>query len=182
MIDPEVARLRRLRGEALLVREIARAFESTQWAADESLPARSACAGWRIARVVSGRLKSHPYAEYQKDAGVAAHVRSRMHAYVLALTRNNRAQGLKTLEAHVNALGRQLNDAIALAWSSDFSEALSRSQSEIKDLGAALARETRSGEVLGRPGVRPSRPEQAVGNLAVGNLAAIDGDWPYLAL
>ena len=80
MIDPEVARLRRLRGEALLVREIARMFESSQWAANESLLDRSACASWRIARVVSGRLRGHPYAEYQKDAGAASRVAARHHS------------------------------------------------------------------------------------------------------
>jgi hypothetical protein len=176
MIDPEVARLRRLRSEALLVREIARTFQSSQWAANESLLDRSACASWRIARVVSGRLKGHPYAEYQKDAGVASRLRNRLHAYCLALANKNRVQALKVLEAHVNALGRQLDDAIALAWSSDFSEALSRSQLEIKTVVATLAEETRSGEMQERPALRPSRPEQVVGNLG-----SLGGDWPYLA-
>jgi hypothetical protein len=177
MVDPEVARLRRLRDEALLVREAARTFESSQWAAKESLLERSACASWRIARLVSGRLRGHPYAEYQKDAGIASQVRNRLHAYCLAVVNKNRVQGLKVLEAHVNALGRQLDDAIALAWSSDFSEALSRSQFEIKTLGAALAEETLSGEIQERPSIRPSRSERVVGDLRT-----FDGDWPYLAL
>jgi hypothetical protein len=177
MIDPEVARLRRLRSEALLVREIARTFESSRWAANESLLDRSACASWRIARVISGRLKGHPYAEYQQDAGVASRVRNRLYAYCLALANKNRVRALKVLEAHVGGLGRQLDDAIALAWSSDFSDALARSQLEIRSLGAALAQETRSGEMPERPALRSSRPGQMVGNLA-----SLEGDWPYLAL
>jgi hypothetical protein len=176
MIDPEVARLRRLRGEALLVREIARMFESSQWAANESLLDRSACASWRIARVVSGRLRGHPYAEYQKDAGAASRTGNRLHAYYLALIRKNRVPALEALEAHVNALGKQLDDVISLAWSSDFSEALSRAQLEIKTLSAALAEETRSGRTQERLAVRPSAERM------VGDLGAFEGDWPYLAL
>jgi hypothetical protein len=176
MIDPEVARLRRLRSEALLVREIARTFESSQRAANESLLDRSACASWRIARVVSGRLKGHPYSKYQKDADVAVRVRNRLQAYYLALTNKNRVRALRVLETHVNALGRRLDDAIALAWSSDFSEALSRSQLEIKTLGAAFAQETGSDQIPEHAVIRPSRPEPMVGDLG-----ALDGDWPYLA-
>jgi len=177
MIDPEVARLRRLRSEALLVREIARMFESSQWAANESLLDRSACASWRIARVVSGRLRGHPYAEYQKDAGAASRTGNRLHAYYLALTHKNRVPALEALEAHVNALGKRLDDAISLAWSSDFSEALSRAQLEIKTLGVALAQETRSGRTQERLAVRPPSPEQMVADLG----PALEGDWPYLA-
>jgi hypothetical protein len=176
MVDSEVARLRRLRSEALLVREIARTFESSRWAANEPLLDTGACASWRIARVISGRLKGHPYTEYQKDAGVLSRVRNRLHAHLLALTTKDRVRALKVLEAHVNGLGRQLDDAIALAWSSDFSAALSRSQFEIRTLGAGLAQETRSGEMQERPVLRPSSTGQTDDSLG-----SLDGDWPYLA-
>jgi hypothetical protein len=179
MIDPEVARLRRLRSEALLVREVARTLASTPWAAKESLLDRTACASWRIARIVSGRLRSHPYAAYQKDAGAAARLADRLHASYLALTHKNRLRALRALQQHVNTLGRRLDDAIALAWSSDFSEALSRSQFEIKALGAAIASQTLSGVPQERPAGRaPARTDGMAGNLG----AALEGDWPYLAL
>jgi hypothetical protein len=178
MIDPEVARLRRLRSEALLVREIARTFESTQWAANESLLDRSACASWRISRVVSGRLRGHPYAEYQKDASAASRAANRLQAFCLALINTNRLSALKVLETHVAALARQLEDAISLAWSSDFSDALGRSQFEIKSLSAALTAETRSGGAEERQALRPARSAEGV----VGEIgAALEGDWPYLA-
>ncbi len=177
MIDPEVARLRRLRSEALLVREIARTFESSQWAANESLLDRSACASWRIARVVSGRLRGHPYPEYQKDAGAATRAANRLHASCLALINKGRLSALKVLEAHVASLARQVEDCISLAWSSDFSEAMARSQFEIKSVAAALAVETCNGGVATRPALRPSRVEGVAGELG----AALEGDWPYLA-
>ena len=179
MIDPEVARLRRLRSEALLVREIARTFESSQWAANESLLDRSACTSWRVARVVSGRLRGHPYAEYQKDAGTASRAANRMHALCLALTRKGRLPALQALESHVNALGRLLDDAVSLAYSSNFSEALCRAQLEIKSLGADLAQEGRGGRADERLVLRPSN----AGRMVVGDLgSALEGDWPYLAL
>jgi hypothetical protein len=177
MIDPEVARLRRLRSEALLVREIARTFESSQWAANESLLDRSACASWRIARVVSGRLRGHPYAEYQKDAGAATHAGNRLQANFLAMINKGRPQALKVLEARVASLARLLDDAISLAWSSDFTEGLSRSQFEIKSLAEALALETGSGGVQERPALHPAGSNAMAGELG----AALEGDWPYLA-
>ncbi len=177
MIDPEVARLRRLRGEALLVREIARKFEATPWARNEPLLSRGACASWRIARVVSGRLRGHPYSEYQRDVSLASRISHHLHAHFLSLAGKDRVRALKALEVHVTALARQLEDAIALAWSSDFSEALSRSHAEIKTVGAALAQETRSGGAHERPAIRTARSERVVGDLG----AALDGGWPYLA-
>jgi hypothetical protein len=127
--------------------------------------------------VVSGRLRGHPYTEYQKDAGAASRTGNRLHALYLALIHKNRVPALRALEAHVNALGKLLDDAISLAWSSDFSEALSRAQLEIKTLSAALAEETRSGRMQERLAVRPSA-ERMVGDLG----SALEGDWPYLAL
>src|ERR1039458_3829146 len=69
MIDPDVSRLRRLRAAALRVRAIARALSSRPYALNDFLLGRGAGASWRIARAVSGRLKAHPYASYQQDAG-----------------------------------------------------------------------------------------------------------------
>jgi hypothetical protein len=167
--------LRRLRGEALLVREVARTFESTAWGARESLFARSACAGWRIARVVSGRLRSHPFVEYQKDASIGSQLRNRLQARYLALASRDRLQALRALDLHLNGLARQLDDAIAIAWSSDFSEALGRSRSEIRAVGAALAQETRECVPQERFGRRAARRVEGIE-------ATLDGDWPYLAL
>ncbi len=178
MIDPEVARLRRLRNEALLVREIARAFESSQWAANDSLLDQSACASWRIARITSGRLRGHPYAEYQKDAGATTRAANRLHAAALALINKGRLPALKVLEAHVAVLARRLEDCIALAWSSDFSAALARSHFEIKLVATALDRAIRQGGAEERPLLRASRPEAApAGELG----ATLESDWPYLA-
>ena len=94
MNDPEVARLRRLRSEALRVRELALALGSTQ-SADDRLLARGACTGWRIARVVSGRLKAHPYLRYQRGVSLGSIVANRLFAGSVATITKDRLQGLR---------------------------------------------------------------------------------------
>jgi hypothetical protein len=178
MIDPEVARLRRLRGEALRVREIARALSSTQWAKNDPLLSRGACASWRIARVVSGKLKAHPYLRYQKGVGVGSLLHNRVLGAYLALVRKNRLQGLKEYEAQLQGLARRLDDARALTWSTDFSDSLGRSQAEIRLLIQALAPETKTVSVPERSPIRgTAHTDSLVGDLA----PSIEGDWPYLA-
>jgi hypothetical protein len=170
MIDPEVARLRRLRSSALRVRAIARSLGSTRFALHDFLFARGACSSWRIARVVSGRLKAHPYLHFQKRASVACHLRNNVLAGFAALFSRSRRQALLMYESELRQLVRQLDDARALTWSTELSDTFGRSQVEIKSLMAALAHETKSP-------LEPVRSASAVGDLA----PRIAGDWPYLA-
>jgi hypothetical protein len=172
MIDPEVARLRRLRGEALRVREIARALGST--AETNDLLTRGAFASWRLARIVSGRLKAHPYLRYQRGVGLGSIVANRLFACVLAATTRDRVQALKRYESQLQALVRHLDDTRALSWSSDFSDTLGRSLYEFQSLLEDLAQVTESG--VGSP-MRAARTDNLVGGLARG----VEGDWPYLA-
>ena len=175
MIDSEVARLRRLRVEALQVREIARGFTCAAWATDDSLLWRGACASWRIARVVSGRLKAHPYLRYQKDVGMSSLVRHRLVASYLALARDNPVKGFREYESRLRTLARHLDDTRALSWSSDFSDALGRSQYELGSILQDLAQITQTAApTLSK---RVPRTESLVGELA----RPIEGDWPYLA-
>ena len=181
MIDPEVARLRRLRDGALRVRQIARRLGAARWGINDPLLTRGACASWRIARVVSGKLIEHPYLRYQQGAGVGSLLGNRLSAEWIAVTRKDRSQGLKALAFELQSLSRQLDDARALTWSTDFSDTLGRSQGEIKNLLQAVAAET--GGMPLEPRLRPARAEGAprtdslVGGLAEG----LEGDWPYLA-
>jgi hypothetical protein len=188
MIDPEVARLRRLRDEALRVREIARRLATVRWGIEEPLLARGACASWRIARVVTGKLIEHPYLHYRKGAGVGSLIGNRLAAQWTALASNDRSSGLKAYVSALESLARQLGDARALTWSTDFSDALGRSQSEIKTLLQSLAieihgAETESVSLETRLPIRTARTQSAprtdglVGELANG----LETDWPYLA-
>jgi hypothetical protein len=188
MIDPEVARLRRLRAEALRAREIARRLGIARWGTKDPLLARGACASWRIARVVTGKLSEHPYLRYQQGAGVGSLLANRLAAEWTALVRRDRTSGLKVYASELQSLSRQLDDARALTWSTDFSDALGRSQGEIKTLLQTLAVEIQgarpeSVSLETRPPVRTVRTANAprtdglVGELAKG----LQTDWPYLA-
>jgi hypothetical protein len=176
MIDPEVARLRRLRGVALRVREIARALGSATWAKDDALLSRGAGASWRIARVVSGKLHSHPYVRYQKGAGLDMLVVNRLVATAVSAVCKTRLAGLKAYEARLVDLMRQLEDARALTWSTEFSDTLGRSLAELRSLIAEIGIETQSGAAIAR------LPSHAAQTDRLGELTpAIEGDWPYLA-
>jgi|SRR5580658_4759622 hypothetical protein len=188
MIDPEVARLRRLRDEALRVREIARRLGTARWGIEESLLERGACASWRIVRVVTGKLIEHPYLRYQQAAGVGSLLGNRLAAEWIALLSKDRSSGLKAYASELESLSRTLGDARALTWSTDFSDALGRSQGEIKTLLRTLAMEihgaaTESVPLETRQPARIVRkPSAARGDGLVGELAkGFDADWPYLA-
>jgi hypothetical protein len=187
MIDPEVARLRRLRDEALRVREIARRLGTARWGIKDPLLARGACAGWRIVRAVTGKLIEHPYLRYQQGAGVGSLLGNRLAAEWVALVSKDRSSGLKAYASELESLSRTLGDARALTWSTDFSDTLGRSQGEIKTLLQTLAAEIHGAEetvpLETRLPVRTVRTESAArADGLVGELAkSFEGDWPYLA-
>jgi hypothetical protein len=193
MIDPEVARLRRLRDEALRVRQIARRLGAARWGNNDPLLNRGACASWRLVRVVTGKLIEHPYLRYQQGAGLGSLLGNRLAAEWIAVTRKERSQGLKTLAFELQSLARQLDDTRALTWSTDFSDALGRSRREISSLLHALATETQTAtetqaatethDVALEPRLRPARAEGAprTDSLVGGLAQRLEGDWPYLA-
>jgi hypothetical protein len=188
MIDREVARLRRLRDEALRVREIARRLGTTRWGMKDPLLERGACAGWRIVRVMTGKLVEHPYLRYHQGAGVGTLIGNRLTAEWIAWVSRDRSSGLKAYAAELESLSRLSGDARALTWSTDFSDTLGRLQSEIKALLRAVAveihgAETESVPLEAHPSARtvrtqnPARTDGLVGELAKG----FEADWPYLA-
>jgi hypothetical protein len=188
MIDPEVARLRRLRDEALRVRDIARRLGTARWGIEDPLLERGACASWRIVRVVTGKLIEHPYLRYQQGAGVGSLVGNRLAAEWIALMTKDRTSGLKTYASELESLSRALGDARALTRSTDFSDALGRSQGEIKSLLQSLDLEIKGAETERVP-VETRQPARAVRTPSAtrtdglaGELAKrFEADWPYLA-
>ena len=148
------------------------------FASNEVLLERAAGAGWRIARAVSGRLRAHPYANYQQDAGLGERLCDTLSASFLALGIRTREQALAKCEWHLGALADQLADVRAVTWSPGLSESLDRSQFELSQLLDALARET-----LGTTGSRSLPHGCAVAAEGAGRFtASLVGDWPYLAL
>jgi len=68
MIDAEVMRLRRLRNTVLRARAMARMLDSHSGRLN-SVFSRSAIDCWRVARVITGKLRAHPYLPYQQGPG-----------------------------------------------------------------------------------------------------------------
>ena len=142
MIEHEVARLRRLRGSALRLRALARALGRNKWTLNDGLLDQGRCAAWRVARIVSGRLRAHPNLGCQRDAGVGALLKNSIVAAMASLTATSRRRAMTRFHAHLKAVMRELDDARALTLAPDLSENLGRSQREFRALAAALNCET----------------------------------------
>jgi hypothetical protein len=138
--------------------------------------------------VVTGKLIEHPYPRYQQRAGAGTLIGHRLAAEWIALANKDRPSGLKAYAAELQSLLRQLEDARALTWSTEFSDALGRSQSEIKALLRTVSIEIHGAEAETLPletrlPVRTIRTRSAVGpkGLAGELVKGFEGDWPYLA-
>jgi hypothetical protein len=177
MIDTEVVRLRQLRGTALRARALAVAMESSG-ARGNTVFTRSAVSCWRIARIVTGRLRAHPYMSYQRDASAIAAMYYRLSAGLTAGAAQRRGKSLQTFSAELRRVARELDNTRALTWSADLSDTLGRLQTEIRrsitEAGANARKEAGSLSDLGE-GVE--RGATASRN-ADGSLEA---SWPYLA-
>ena len=194
MIDFEVERLRRLRASALRLRAVSRALGANRAMLDDGLLSLGACAAWRVARVVSGHLRAHPYESFQKDAGLGTLLMNGLVAKAAALGTSRRSQVLAHLERHSTALSRELDDARALTRAADLSDSFGRSQNEIRSLIAAVECAAGAAEAtalprpvpqpravppLPRRTEMPRRPAPVSGSSAAATAAG--GDWPYLA-
>jgi hypothetical protein len=173
MNDPEVARLRRLRDAALRSRAIARVLLHAGGGRDPLLQ-RVACACWRIARAVSGRLTAHPYPKYQQGPSLTSVLSHALRARFVALSRRSRARALNESRTELAHLGRLLADVRAVTLTPDLNETLGRSQWELDTLLTVLEREMRTGAADVRIPAREAPAAELEPPLAT--------DWPYLAL
>jgi hypothetical protein len=169
MIDQEVARLRRLRAVALRVRSVAQTLGPR-----DALLNRGRGVAWRVARTVSGRLRAHPYASFQKDAGISVVLANSLAAANAALGAKTRQQALLRFAVHLKLLARELSDVRALTSAADLNDNFARSQIEIRALLCALNYETGAVHVAEEAALAPLADPRGA--------AAADSDWPYLAL
>jgi hypothetical protein len=180
MIDAEVARLRELRNVALRVRALAKVLDGDP-AVDDSIFTKSAVLCWNIARVATGRLQGHPYLSYQKGPSPVRGWSDRIATSAIALLARYQGRSLDVLAAELQLLARELDDARALTWSQDLSDALGRAQMQMRRLAGELPVVAPSERGTGTA----SRPE-AQAKIAASDdaLDAINvaSDWPYLAI
>ena len=198
MVDTEVTRLRQLRNTALRTRAIAMALGAGRAGNDsrygnDSVFSRSALACWRIARIITGKLRAHPYQSYQREAGYLRSLVDRALAALIGATARLRGGSFGKYSAHLQRVARELDDARALTWSPTLSDAFGRSQSEIRVLVKELAAGVRAeGAARAEAGARaePDARERAAlrsesplrldasGARVASRVAA---HWPYLA-
>ncbi len=161
---------------------------------------RGRCAAWRLARTVSGHLRGHPYASFQKDAGLAVVLSNSLTAAGAAWGVKTRRQALVRFDAELRALFRQLCDVRALTRIAGLDESLGRSQIELRALLAALAHETGARKTGAHETIKvasraipdaPATPADLMSHRAARAAAAsprplvaraaLESNWPYLA-
>ena len=176
MIDTEVVRLRNLRSSALRVRAVARALVQTRSAQNDAVLNASACAAWRVARAVSGRLRAHPYASFQRDVGLASVVANSLVAATVAASATSRVRAFRGFSRELRKMARELEHARALTWVPGLSDSFGRSLNEFRPLLARVEKEARP---------VATRHRQVATTRANGTTAAYaptESVWPYLAL
>jgi hypothetical protein len=178
MIGTEVARLRRLRNTALRARALAAALDSDP-ARRGSVFSRGAVNCWQIARVITGLLRGHPYLSYQRGPSEMRGAYDRLSAGLMGGIARYRGRTHQTLSDELRRVARELDDARALTWSSDLSDALGRSQRQIRGLIEELDAGVRSAsgsrhETAPRVDTRIAAARDDTGSVA--------GNWPYLAI
>ena len=175
MIDAEVIRLRHLRNTALRARAIALALNARRTESGSVL-SRSALACWRIARIITGKLRAHPYQSYQRDAGYLRSVFDGAVAALIGVLAKYRGGLFGRYSMRLQTVARELDDARALTWSPTLSDTLGRSQAEIRALMKELAADARQ--------EAGSRIETGAG-LEAGAVRRdgqrVAANWPYLA-
>jgi hypothetical protein len=140
-MNNEVTRLRRLRKTALRVRALALALNGAK--RNDDAFERGALLTWRIARIATGQLRSHPYRSYQKDPGFFESGADRFDALIVATVANLRGQGVRVFLDELRAAGRELDDTRALTLSADLSDALGRAQTSMRALLDEVSAEAR---------------------------------------
>jgi hypothetical protein len=179
MIDAEVLRLRKLRSVALRARALAKILDSdcTQ---EQSVFARSAVMCWTIARIASGHLRAHPYLSYQQGPSALDDAADSLTAALAALNARRRNRRSSVYEQQLRSVAREVNDARALTWSPDLSDALGRIQIRMQRLANELELGT-----LAETGATLTPRTKVVARAETSNSLdeiAADNAWPYLAI
>jgi hypothetical protein len=175
MIDAEVARLRELRRVALRVRALAKGLAGDR-AAEDSILNNSALLCWNIARIATGRLRAHPYLSYQRGPSPTRSWSDRISAAAAALLARYQGRGLIVHAAELQLLSRELDDARALTWSPDLSDALGRAQFRMQRLIGESQSAAPCAHTIGAASRTAAPGSKTLDGIGVA------GDWPYLAI
>jgi hypothetical protein len=179
MIDAEVLRLRKLRSAALRSRALAKILDSGS-TEGQSVFARTAVICWTIARIASGRLRAHPYLNYQQGPSKLRGAADGVIASLIALNAQRQNRTLTVCARQLQTVAREVNDVRALTRSPDLSDALGRMQIQMR----RLAHEFDLG-AFEESGVAVMPHNKVLARAAaVHSLEEIGAEtaWPYLAI
>ena len=177
MIDAEVVRLRELRDAAFRARALAKVLDSDS-TIDNSVFARSAVICWRIARIATGQLRAHPYLSYQRGPGRGRAFIDRLNAAVVAFLARLQNRKSSVLAERLQCVAREVNDTRALTWSQELSDALGRTQLQVRRLAEEFDLDMQSEKrTLAAPRINPD----AKGAAMQGDIE-VENSWPYLAI
>jgi hypothetical protein len=183
MIDAEVMRLRRLRNTALKARSLARQLDLSS-SRRNSVFSRSAVSCWQIARIVTGRLRAHPYLNYQQGPSELSTLYGGLRAGVLAGSARYGQRNLRILSEELQNVAHELDDARALTWSAELSDTFGRSQNQIRRLiaetGIGVRKQEGARQAAAERNVMAPRAEARVSRAQDGS-SNMAGNWPYLA-
>jgi hypothetical protein len=177
MIDAEVIRLRRLRNTVLSARAMSRQLDS-QSGRLNSVFSRSALECWRISRVLTGKLRSHPYLAYQRGPSGIRAIYNQISAALRGGVSLRAGRPWRTFAGELQRVSRELDDVRALTWSSELSDTLGRCQTQIRRLVEEVDAAARKEAGASYQPARSAAPAIAVG----GNDSGRPGQWPYLAI
>jgi len=166
MIDAEIARLRKLRNRALRVRALAEVCGSERPGGNRAMAA-SAIIAWRVIRVVTGRLRAHPYLSYQNGPSRTRCWFNACVAFLIGPLARHRGRGVRMFAAQLRCFARELDDARSLSWEQDWSDTLGRAQRQLRRSMRELAG-------------APDTATHAASNARTRG-DAMPSDWPYLA-
>ena len=176
MIDAEVMRLRRLRNRVLRARALAVAMGS-DLPRRSSVYARGAVTCWRIACIVTGRLRAHPYVSYQRGPGALRAAHDMVSAWAGAALARHRGRTLQTYAQALQLAASELDDARALTWSGELSDAFGRLQRQLR----RLIDEVESGARQQAGAALPAAHTEGRSGMSRQDAGSLAGNWPYLA-
>jgi hypothetical protein len=173
MIDTEVLRLRNLRIAALRARTLARVLDADS-TNHNSMLAMSAVKLWTVARIISGQLRAHPYLPYQQGPNSIRLFLDNADAALKGFAARRQRRPLSVFAEQLRLVARELDDVRALTRSQSLSDALGRSQLQLRRLllEFALASKGEKGAKL----ETGTHADVNTGPVGVAN------EWPYLAI
>lgn len=170
MIDNDVTRLRDLRNVALRARAFAHALAGPT--ADSAVFEKSAVICWTLARIATGHLRGHPYRSYQKGPSPIRDLANRPIAALAAFNARRQGRCASLCAEELRGVARAVADARALTWSAELSDALGRTQIQVRRVSLEL-----DARAQHEPGTF-NKPEPS----SAATQDPVENNWPYLAI